>query len=230
MKEKITKIFDEYNIQYTSEQILFLVEFFNLVIEKNKIINLTSITEKEEFAVKHILDSVIPYKEFNHSSLILDLGSGAGFPGVPLKILRPDLKFVLLDSVLKKVEFLNEVIKKLNFTNCVAVHARVEDFAKTNAEKFDYVVVRAVAKLNTLVEYSLPLVKTGGQVFVYKAQNLAEEINLAKNALKTLAGEVKNVIKLILQGNERNIIILQKLKSCPKGYPRGKNKPKNEPL
>ena len=204
--------------------------FYNFLTEENKKYNLTTITKPEDFAVKHILDSVMPIDLFVKNAKVVDIGCGAGFPSVPLKIVRDDLNFTLLDSVNKKVSFCNLAVEKLNLKNIKAEHCRIEDFAIKNSEKFDICCSRAVASLPTLLEYALPLLKVGGVCIFYKSQKLEEEIDLSKNALKILGGKITKTKQYDLQDNQRKILVVQKIKPCPKGYPRGQNKPRTKPL
>ena len=209
-----------------------LEKYYNLVIEKNQVMNLTNITEPREFAIKNILDSVLPINAIPPKSSVIDIGAGAGFPSIPLKILRPDLEVVMVDSLNKRVNFLKEVISKLKLKNIVALHTRAEDFAKTNRENYDFAVARAVAKLNTLCEYCLPLVKVGGQMIAYKSMKANEEILEAKNAIDILGGKVTHVQNVFLKEIDsiRTNVVIKKVKSTPLQYPRGKNLPKQNPI
>ena len=228
----LKKLFDKYNIDYNDEQIEKLTKFYELVIDTNKVMNLTNITQKNEFAVKNILDCVLPLKMIPQNSQVLDIGAGAGFPSIPLKIMRPDINLVMVDSLQKRITFLKTVIQKLNLKNIIAIHSRIEDFAQTNREKYDIVVARAVARLNTLCEYALPLAKIGGKIIAYKSQKADEEIVEAKNALKILGGEVvqkQNVLIKEIDSIRINIVI-EKQSQTPKQYPRGKNLPKLRPI
>lgn len=230
MQNKLNSIFLKYEINLSPQQANQLTQFYALVVEKNKIMNLTTITDEDEFIVKHILDSGLGVKFLQDNATVLDIGSGAGFPGIVLKILNPTLKITLLDSVRKKVDFLNEVIQKLNLKNIIAIHARVEDFAKENYESFDYVTSRAVAYLSTLLEYSLPFLKINGKMIAYKGPLIEEELNNAQNSLKILCGKAENIIKLNIEGNDRTFLIVTKTKSCSRAYPRAKNLPRVKPL
>lgn len=230
MKEKLKKMLSAYQIDYTEEQINQLLKYYELTIEVNQNINLTTIIQPDDFIVKHFIDSLLPYKHFKENSNILDVGSGAGFPGIPLKIIRPDLKITLLDSVKKKTNFLENVVKCLNLKNIEVVNQRIEDFAKNKKESYDYVVSRAVSKLNTLAEYCLPFLKIDGEMVAYKSQNIDEEIKQAEKAIKFLGGNIKNILKLNLEENTRNILIIQKRKKSPSGYPRPNNQPRLKPL
>lgn len=214
----------------TQEQINQLNTLMNFVLEKNQQFNLTAITDPKEFHVKHFLDSLAGLPNLENNAHIIDIGSGAGFPALVLKIANPTLNIIMLDSVKKKVDFLNQAIQLLNLQNITAIHARVEDFAKQNFEKFDICTSRAVAALSTLLEYSLPLVKVGGKIVAYKGPTVQDELNLCKNTLKLLGGRVQNIIQLKIEDNHRCILVVEKQKHAPKGYPRGGNKPRTNPL
>ena len=230
MKNVLEKIFEKYpkineKLQKNSKKIENFNIFYNFLIEKNKLMNLTAITDKKEFAIKHYLDSVFPEEFFKENSKVLDIGSGAGFPAIPLKILRDDLNFVLLDTLNKRVNFLNEAINLLDLKNIYALHGRAEDFAhKTEfRESFDVVTARAVASLKVLAEYCLPFVKIGGEFIVYKSGEVSAEILDAQNIIKTLGGEIKNVIKYDIYGNSRSVVIIKKVSKTPPKYPRKPN-------
>lgn len=206
-------------------------DFYDLVTETNKVMNLTSITEAEEFETKHFIDSLLPYREFEGAQNIADIGSGAGFPAIPLAIVFPDKKFTLVDSLLKRVNFLNNVIEKLSLNNCVAVHSRAEDFAKKGRESFDIVTARAVAALNILLEYTAPLAKTGGKVVAYKGSAADEEIKASVNAAKILGVKFEKSAEFSLPGGDVRVVpVYKKIKPCDKKYPRGGNKPRTNPL
>lgn len=224
------ELFNKYNIDISEKERLLFNNYYNDLIEKNKVMNLTAITEESEVWTKHFLDSVLPLKNIKDNSKLLDVGSGAGFPGIPLKIMNDTLNITLLDSLNKRVNFLNEEIEKLGLTKIKAVHGRAEDYVNVSRETFDYVVSRAVARLNTLLEYCLPYVKLGGYFIAYKSMDADEEINESKNALNILGGKVEKVDKINLEGNERSLIYIKKVKNTPNKYPRGQNKPKNQPL
>lgn len=206
-------------------------KYFEKLISYNEKVNLTAITEKEQVFNKHFLDSILPVDEIKQNSKIVDVGTGAGFPSLPIKIVRPDVNLTMVDSLNKRITFLNELTQELKI-DTTNIHARAEDFAKTNSEEFDVAVARAVARLNTLLEYLLPLVKIGGIVLAYKGSNFKEEIDEAKNAITVLGGEYVKTLHFDLPNNEgeRNIIIIKKIKSTPKQYPRDKNLPKLKPI
>ena len=224
------ELFKKYNIDINEKERLLFNNYYNDLIEKNKVMNLTAITEKNEVYTKHFIDSVLSLKNIKDNSKLLDVGSGAGFPGIPLKILNNTLDITLLDSLNKRVNFLNEEIEKLGLSNIKAVHGRAEDYINVSRETFDYVVSRAVARLNTLLEYCLPYVKLGGYFIAYKSMDTDEEIDESKNALNILGGKIEKVDKINLEGNDRTLIYIKKVKNTPKKYPRGQNKPKSLPL
>lgn len=228
----IKKLFQKHNIELTEQQKLLFNNYMEFLLEKNQEFNLTSITEKDEIWIKHFLDSALSVNEIKSNSKILDVGTGAGFPGVPLKILNPTLNVTLLDSLNKRVNFLNELIARLSLESICAVHSRAEDYINVSRETFDYVVSRAVAKLPTLLEYCLPYVKVGGYFIAYKSLNTDEEIKESQNALKALGGVVddKKTQTINLEGNSRTLVFIKKVKNTPNKYPRGQNKPKNMPL
>ena len=226
----LESIFKKYGIKIDKNQQTKFDLYFQYIIEKNKVMNLTAITEENEVIIKHFLDSVLPEKFIPNNSKIVDVGSGAGFPAIPLKIVRPDLQVCMVDSLNKRVEFLKDVIFNLNLEKTIAIHERVEDFASKNRENFDVAVARAVASLNTLVEYLLPLIKIGGLAIIYKSSKVDEELNEATKAIATLGGKVENIKRFDLEGFERNVIIIKKVNKTPNKYPRGQNKPKTNPI
>ncbi len=227
--EKI-KLFEKYNLNLTEEKLNKLNIFYSELIFYNNSFNLTAITEENEVFIKHFLDSIFPQFLIEKNSSVIDIGAGAGFPSLPLKIYRPDLSVTMIDSLNKRVNFLNDVIKKLELENISAFHARAEDFAKTSRESFDYAVVRAVAKIPTLIEYAFPLLKVGGRLLCYKGGDVEEELKQSENALKILGGVVERVEKFNLEGNSRTIVLIKKLEHTPSKYPRSKNLPKLKPL
>lgn len=213
-----------------------LQQFFfyaDLLIEWNQKINLTSIVEPEEIAVKHFLDSLTLAK-FVEGNKIGDIGTGAGFPGVPLKIFYPEKTFYLVDSLAKRLDFLNDVIQKLNMDNVQTVHSRAEDIGRNvqYRSSFDTVVSRAVAKLPVLLEYAIPLLKVGGVFLAAKGSQGEEEITEAENALSLLGAEIRDIKKFNLgSGAEhRSIIIVEKVKETPSIYPRKAGTPAKKPL
>lgn len=232
MKEKIKKIFEKYNILLNKNQILQFEKYYQFLVEENKKYNLTSITEEDDVIFKHFLDSVLPEKLIDKNARCVDVGSGAGFPAIPLKIVRPDLEICMVDSLQKRVNFLNQTINLLKLENTTAFHARVEDFAIKNREKFDYALSRAVAQVPTLAEYLIPLVKVNGKVIMYKSQKVEEELMAGEKAIKELGGQVAQVKKMNIEEieAERNFIVIKKVQKTPQKYPRGKNLPKTKPI
>lgn len=205
--------------------------YYKLLIEWNEKINLTSITEKEDVEIKHFIDSITSYNLIKDNSIICDIGAGAGFPSIPLAILKPNCKFILIDSLNKRITFLNELIKKLNLNNCECIHIRVEDYAKNNLNKFDYCIARAVASLPTLLEYTIPLLKVNGLLISYKGSNYQEEIDMSNNAFNKLNSKIKSKIDLTLPNEDKRCLLeIIKLNKCPSIYPRSGNKPRTNPL
>lgn len=205
--------------------------FLNLVEWNNKF-NLTAITSHDEVFKKHFLDSILSMDIIPQNATVIDIGAGAGFPSFPLKIVRDDLKVVAVDSVNKKITFLSDLASVLSLQNVTCLHDRAEDLAQKEnfREQFDVCVARAVASLNTLCEYCLPFVKVGGMFLAYKSQNLEEELQSSENALKLLGAKLEKILKIDLNGDERNIAVFRKFAVTPKKFPRGKNKPRIEPL
>ena len=222
------------NILLNEEQIEKFYKYMNLLIEWNKKINLTAIIEPKEIILKHFIDSLTINKYIKDNSKIADVGTGAGFPGIPLKIIRPDIQLVLVDSLNKRINFLNEVIEQLNLKNIETIHIRIEEFGQNTKyrEKFDYSTARAVANLSTLSEYLLPIVKVGGQVICMKGSNIQDEINQSKKALSILGGTLNNIeeFKLAETENTRNIILIDKIKNTPNKYPRKAGLPSKDPI
>lgn len=203
--------------------------YTDYLLEVNSHTNLTTITDPAEIELKHFKDSLTVIDYIKEGDKVLDIGAGAGFPGIPLRI-EKDFDLTLIDSVNKKVNFMNEVIEKLDLKNARAIHTRAEDFAKDHREGFDLVVSRAVANMATLSELCLPFVKVGGLFIALKGPKADEEVENAANALEILGGEVIKMEKLDLDGNERVNVIVKKVRSCKKSYPRGQNLPKRKPL
>lgn len=229
---ELKEVFGKYGIELSDVQIKQFEEYFSMLIETNKVLNLTAITEEHDVLIKHFLDSVLAINNFPKNAKVVDVGSGAGFPSIPLKIVRPDLQICMIDSLNKRINFLNSVIQKLDLNSIKAEHFRAEDFAKKNREMFDVATARAVASLNTLVEYLLPLVKIGGNAVIYKSSKLKEELKESENAIKILGGKVEKVenFKISEDELERNILIIKKINHTPKNFPRDKNKPKIQPI
>ncbi|MBR2967736.1 MAG: 16S rRNA (guanine(527)-N(7))-methyltransferase RsmG [Clostridia bacterium] len=203
--------------------------YYDLLVSWNEKFNLTSVTDREKVELLHFKDSILASDIIPNNSAVLDIGSGAGFPAIPLKIVRNDIDVTMVDSVNKKVTFLNEVISSLKLSGIKAIHKRIEDLNKE--EKYDVVTSRAVAPLNVLVEYCLPFVKIGGFMIAYKSTQISEELDNAKKAIDVIGGKLEEIKQIEL--NEeiiRNFVIIKKIKESPKGYPRGGNKPRLKPI
>lgn len=232
MKELLKNSLREQKIDYSEEQISQFVIFYDELISTNKNINLTRITSENDFIQKHVLDSLASRRYLKNQIKVVDIGSGAGFPSIPLKIMLPNISFVLVDSVNKKVEFLNKTIKELSLKNIKAVHSRIEDFAreKEYRENFDICISRAVANLRTLLEYSAPLVKVGGKIIAYKSANYISELEEAKNAIKEFNLSLWKTHKYSINDRENYLLIFNKNKRIGEKYPRRNNKPRNFPI
>jgi 16S rRNA (guanine527-N7)-methyltransferase len=226
----------ELGISIDDMQIEKFLIYYELLVEWNSFMNLTAITGFNDVCMKHFIDSISLCKciDCNGELELIDIGTGAGFPGIPLKIVFPNLKITLLDSLGKRVKFLNEVIKKLGLSDITAIHGRAEDFAKPDElrEKFDVCVSRAVANLSTLSEYCLPYVKSGGYFVAYKSEKINEEVKSADKAINILGGVIDEQVELTLPGSDlyRNLVRVKKIKSTPNKYPRKSGIPSKEPL
>lgn len=235
---RLQKQAQEIGIVLTDEQINKFQIYYDRLIETNKVMNLTAITELDEVISKHFMDSLLLAKAYPDVTelkcKVLDLGTGAGFPGIPLKIAFPNLKITLMDSLNKRVKFLQSVINELGLCDIEAVHGRAEEAARNAAyrEQFDLCVSRAVANLSTLCEYTLPFVKTGGMCIPYKAADVEEEVDTAKKAIQVLGGKLTAVKKVPLPETdiERSFILISKIKKTPKAYPRKPGTASKEPI
>ena len=226
-KEQFLRELEKLNIKITDDQLKMLGEYYSLVIEWNKKINLTRIVEEEEFYLKHFYDSLTLHRviNLNENLKICDVGTGAGFPGIVLKIVFPHLNIVLIDSLNKRINFLKMVIEKLNLTNIEAIHFRMEDYARKNKEEFDLIVSRAVSSMNIMSEISIPALKINGHMILMKA-NCDEEIESSSQKLKLLRSKINKIDKfsLPLENSNRTIIDVVKLESTPSKYPRSIDK------
>ena len=224
------------NISLSDKQLQQFMTYYEMLIEKNKEMNLTAITDFDEVVEKHFVDSdsLIQVVDLHQPLKVIDLGTGAGFPGIPLKIVFPELNVVLADSLNKRLVFLNEVIDALGLTEIYTVHGRAEDLARMPEyrEQFDLCVSRAVANLSTLSEYCIPYVKVGGAFIPYKSGEIEDELKQAKKAVKILGGNVRDVVKFQLPGTEigRSFVEIDKLEMTKNKYPRKAGLPSKEPL
>lgn len=211
-------------------------KYYELLVEWNKVMNLTGITEYEEVNEKHFVDSlsIVKAVDMDRVETVIDIGTGAGFPGIPLKIVFPHLKVVLLDSLNKRINFLNTVINELELQNIKTIHGRAEDFAKKleYRETFDLCVSRAVANLATLSEYCIPYVKKGGMFVPYKSGEIDEELEQSKKAVHVLGGKIEEVVRFRLPGTEigRSFVKISKKQTTPRKYPRKAGLPGKEPI
>lgn len=238
--ERLKEMALQFNIELSDMQLEQFQTYYEMLVETNKVMNLTAITELDEVITKHFLDSLAlaqVYPEIcddNKKITVLDLGTGAGFPGIPLKIAFPHLQITLMDSLNKRIKFLQSVIIKLGLCDIEAVHGRAEEAARNKIfrEHFDLCVSRAVANLSTLSEYCLPFVKTAGQFIPYKAADIEEEVNNARKAIQVLGGKLTSVKKLTLPNSdiERSFVLIQKEKPTPKSYPRKAGTASKEPI
>jgi 16S rRNA (guanine527-N7)-methyltransferase len=216
-----------------TEGIPALIRYGELLVEKNKVMNLTAITEPHDVATLHFLDSVAMLTLADlKGKKMADIGTGAGFPGMPLRIVEPSLRLTLLDSLNKRIDFLKEVCADLGLNDVDCIHGRAEEFAANHREDYDIVTSRAVANLQMLSELCLPLVKVGGYFLSMKAVDSEEEVNAAKNAIKTLGGQIEKVVDYAIPGTDvqHRLIFIKKIKETPKKYPRAFAKIKKNPL
>ena len=235
-KEKLKARALKEEISLSPKQLDQFELFYNMLIETNKSMNLTAITDEDEVIEKHFIDSLSCRRVMDMTKVktCIDVGTGAGFPGIPLKIVRPDLKITLVDSLNKRINFLNIVIDELELKNITAVHSRIEDFGKNKQyrEKFDYVTARAVANLAVLSEYLLPIIKVGGQAIGMKGSNVKEELVDGKNAIGVLGGKLSCVDEFVLPDSDifRNVVVIDKIKNTPGRFPRKAGVPSKEPI
>ncbi len=236
IKEKIKNEFEKYKISLNTKQIAQFDKYIQLILRENKKYNLTAITNIDEMIVKHLIDSVLPYEYFNNRATVVDIGAGAGFPSVPLMILREDLNFLIIDSVNKKTEFIKMVCSELNLNNTQIIHARCEDLARKPEYrgKYDYCIARGVANLSSLLEYCVGFVKINGEIIAYKGKNYLEELKASHNTMQMLFLELKTNLQYdLINDNEtlqRNLLIFEKTTKTPEKYPRLQNKVRLQPL
>ncbi|MDY4839496.1 MAG: 16S rRNA (guanine(527)-N(7))-methyltransferase RsmG [Lachnospiraceae bacterium] len=234
--KKFEAVLKKWNLVLTEEQKNQFLTYYEMLVEKNKVMNLTSVTEFNEVVEKHFLDSISLWtiEDLSQRKKVLDLGTGAGFPGIPLKIMFSELEITLADSLNKRILFLQEVIDALKLQNISAIHGRAEEMAKQEnfRESYDLCVSRAVANLSTLSEYCLPFVRIGGKFISYKSGEIEEEQKNAKNAVFLLGGKIEKIHKFELDGTElkRSFVVIDKVKKTPKLYPRKAGTPAKNPL
>lgn len=236
MSLKFEEMLDEFNISYTDRMLEQFNLYYDILIQWNKFMNLTGITEYHDVTVKHFIDSlsIVKIIDMTNVSSLIDVGTGAGFPGIPIKIIFPHIKICLLDSLNKRVKFLNEIISKLDLDNISALHGRAEEVAKRGEyrEKYDLCVSRAVANLSSLSEYCLPFVKKGGQFISYKSSDIDKELLSSKHAISVLGGKIEDIIKFKLPNTDidRSLILINKVNVTNRKYPRKAGMPAKEPL
>lgn len=232
---KLEELLREFEIEIDSEKNNKLEKYRELLIEWNSFMNLTAITDEDDVNIKHFLDSLTIFKtgELDGKKSVIDVGTGAGFPGIPMAIQNPDLEVTLLDSLNKRIKFLNKVVEEAELGNVTTYHGRAEEFARKKEfrDAFDVSVSRAVANMSTLAEYTMPYVKPGGVMIAMKGSEYKEELKEAENAIKILGGEIKEVKEITLpDGILHSLIVVEKVKPTPKKYPRAGGKPKSKPL
>ena len=224
--DRLSELAKKIDIELNDHQLEQFQRYYELLVEWNKVMNLTAITDKEEVIIKHFADSLLlsKYKNLHDDLCVIDVGTGAGFPGIPLKIVYPELKVTLMDSLNKRLKFLDSVISELNLENITTVHSRAEDGGRSveYREKYDLAVSRAVANLATLSEWCIPFVKPGGYFIPYKSNALSEEIRDGKKAIRILGGQVENIFTTTIpdSDNQRSFVFVKKLTNTEKKYPR----------
>ena len=236
--EQFTQELAKHNFKLSDKQISQFETYFKQLIETNKHVNLTRITEKDDVYLKHFFDSITPlfsFREyFKGEKTLCDVGAGAGFPSIPIKILMPELKVTIVDSLAKRLTFLQDLIKKLGLDDVELVHGRAEDVGQNPIyrEKFDLVTARAVANMTTLSEYCFPLVKKGGYFIALKGPKAGDELADSQKAVEVLGGKVLDEIEFTLPESteERTLILTQKIKTTPKKYPRQAGTPRRKPI
>ncbi len=225
---------EKLQVNLTDQQIFKFYTYMNLLLEWNEKVNLTAITEYKDVILKHFIDSLTVEKYINGNKKIIDIGTGAGFPGIPIKIIKNDVYVTLMDSLNKRINFLNEVIKENKLDNIETVHARAEELARNKKyrEQYDIAIARAVASLNVLLEYMLPFVKKGGYCICMKGSNINDEIEKSQKALNTFNAKIEKIDSFNLPESEfgRNIIIIKKIGDMPSKYPRKAGTPSKDPI
>lgn len=235
-QEILTKVAVGYGLKLTTDQIAAMDTYYGLLLEWNEKMNLTAITEPHEVAVKHMIDSLSCYREdvFTSAASIVDIGTGAGFPGIPLKIFQPDIALTLMDSLNKRLNFLREVVDSLGLEGVAFVHARAEEAGKNRAhrENYNIAVSRAVARLNVLCELCLPMVSVGGWFIALKGAQYEDEVREAAKAITVLGGKIEDIRPVSLPGltDKRAVIYIKKVAATPPGYPRKAGTPEKKPL
>lgn len=233
-KQELIRKISFLSIELSEKQVKQFYDYMNLLLEWNEKINLTAITEFHEIILKHFVDSATISQYVSQEESLIDIGTGAGFPGIPLKIIRPDLKITLMDSLQKRINFLNEVINLLELENINCIHARAEELGKNKnyREKFDISTSRAVANMTVLLEYMVPFVKKGGKIICMKGSEISEELKISKRAIKILGAEYYKTDFFTLPESDikRNIVIFNKIDNTPAKYPRKAGMPTKEPL
>lgn len=233
-ENKLQNLSKEINVLLNEEQLDKFYKYMNLLLEWNEKMNLTAITDEDGIILKHFVDSLTVLEYLKDSKSIIDVGTGAGFPGIPISIMNNDKNIVLMDSLNKRINFLNDVVQKLNLDNVRTIHSRAEDLGQNNMyrQMYDVVISRAVANLTTLVEYMLPLTKIGGMCICMKGQEIVDEIKNSEYAIELLGGEIETIDEFCLPNSEmkRNIIIIRKIKNTDRKYPRKAGMPSKEPI
>ncbi len=231
-KEYFIEEAEKNKIEFKEEKLEDLYKYMQGVLEWNEKINVTSITDEKMFIVKHFLDSLTVSGIIKEKNSIIDIGTGAGFPGIPLKIMNEDKSITVIDSINKKLNIIRDLAEKLKLTDLEIIHTRAEDLAnkKECREQYDIAITRAVSNFSTILEYMLPFVKVGGLAICMKGPNYKEELNEGKNAIEILGGKLKEIKTIKIDDEERNLIIIEKIENTPKKFPRGQGKPLKEPI
>lgn len=233
-KEIFKGYLSELKIELSEEKILQFYRYMQLLLERNEKINLTAITEPKEIILKHFVDSLTIAKYIRQGSTLVDMGTGAGFPGIPLKIYREDIKITLVDSLNKRINFLREIVKELNLENIETIHSRAEELSRSHKyrEKFEIATSRAVANLSTLSEYLIPLVKEKGKCICMKGPDIEEELEKGRKAIQILGGKISDIdsFKLPKSNIRRTIVTIEKIEKTPIKYPRKPGIPAKNPI